>query len=162
MKKLLEILRFFFVSPEFVLILLAIVLYKYFNDFIFNFTEPLRKNSEAIRYLSLMPAGLAVWIFTKGKSLLFPEKDKKEILHNWPDYWKLRLGFDVSLFYSGLFVLTGFISWVLDWSIKDSLPVMMSLTSVLGSAIVCYTVYKSQITVNELFIQEKDANNLLQ
>lgn len=158
MKKVFEFLRFFFISFEFVIILLSVIIYKFFRVHVVVVSDLITQKNDVIKHVSLVPSGIAVWVFIKGKGLLFPEKDKKEILQNWPDYWILKIGFEVTLIYSCLFALIGLFGWAADWTAGNPVPFLMVVTALIGAAVVFYTVYKAQIKINELFIQGNDVN----
>jgi hypothetical protein len=156
MRTFIEFLRFVVISVEFIIILVAITLYLFFSDYIISLTALISEKTEIIKHLALVPSFITVAVFKKGRSLLFPEKDKKEILQHWPDYFKLRIGFEVATIYSVVFATIGFIGWTLDWSKSSPVPALSLFTALSGSTIVFYTIYKADIKINEIFIKEND------
>lgn len=156
MKTLIEFARFLIISPEFIVLLCSFVLYEFFSDYLISITLSISKNTEMIKHFALVPSFIMIAVFKKAKGLLFPEKDKKEILQSWPDYFKLKLGFEVAILYSIVFAIIGILGWALDWTESSPLPALGLLTALVGSSIVFITIYKAEITINETFVREND------
>ncbi|MDH4027203.1 MAG: hypothetical protein OEU95_00030 [Nitrospirota bacterium] len=156
MKPFIDFIRFLIISPEFLILLVAFVLYEFFSDYLVIITLLISKKTEMIKHFALVPSFIMIAIFKMAKSLLFPEKDKKEILQSWPDYYKLKLGFEVAILYSILFAIIGILGWALDWNETSPLPALGLLTALFGSSTVFITTYKAEITINETFAREND------
>ena len=109
---------------------------------------------EIVKHLALLPVAGVGWMFFSGRTLLFPEKDAKQSLQSWPEYWKLRIGFDVSLIYSVIFGVLGLIAWGMDWKSGKSMPYVSLATSLFGAGACFVTVYRAQQIVNEIIIQK--------
>ena len=90
---------------------------------------------EQLKYLVMLPAGLCGWAFVSGRKLLFPEKDKSNILLDWPDYWKLKAGFDAALAWSFVFMAIAIIAWFADWRQPTSGALIALAVSMIGSEI---------------------------
>lgn len=114
--------------------------------------ESLRLKEEILKYLALLPGAGAVWVFTEGKKLLFPEENTKGQLQKWPEYWRLRASFDISLTYAALFAIAGLTSWALDWR-GGSLPYVLLFGSLSGGLCVVATVFRAIQTVKEVLLR---------
>lgn len=154
MKKITEFLRFFLISPEAVVLLGGVLLEFQFGQDIGKLISGSNPPNEIIKHLALLPAAAAGWMFFSGRALIFPIKDTKHLLQSWPDYWKLRIGFDVSIIYSIIFGVLGVVAWAMDWKSGRSAPYVSLATSLLGSGTCFVTVYRAQQVVNEIIIQK--------
>lgn len=154
MKKIAEFLRFFFISPEFTVLMCGILAEIQYGSDIAQFISGSNPPDEIVKHLALLPAGAVAWMFFSGRKLLFPEKDAKQYLQTWSGYWRLRIGFDVSLIYSVLFGIMGLVAWGMDWKSGRSLPYVSLAASLIGSAICFATVYRAQQTIDEIIIQK--------
>jgi len=137
------------VSFEFVFILLGIILGLCWQPPLRYLATLLDTSAEVLRYLAFVPIGLAVWNINESKKLLFPDHDKTNILHEWPNYWKLRVRFGVSFFYSCIFALAGISSWLLGLSTKNTGHLALIICSILGSLSVSISIYWARINEEE-------------
>lgn len=154
MKKITEFLRSLLISPECAILLSGLLLEFQFGKEIAELIPGSNPPDEIIKHLALLPAAAVAWMFFSGRALIFPEKDTKHLLQSWPDYWKLRIGFDVSIIYSVIFGILGVIAWSMDWKSGRSMPYVSLATSLLGSGICFVTVYRAQQVINEIIIQK--------
>jgi len=125
-----------------------------FGDEIARWISGSRPPDEIIKHLALLPAAAAGWMFFSGRTLLFPEKDTKQSLQTWPEYWKMRMGFDVALVYAIVFAVLGLIAWGMDWKAGKSIPYICLATSLIGAGTCFMAVYRAQQVVNEIIIQK--------
>ena len=154
MKKITEFVRLLLIGPEFVILLAGVVLEYQFSGGIARWISGSSPPDEVIKHLALLPAAAAGWMFLSGRTLLFPEKDAKQLLQSWPDYWKMRIGFDVALIYAIVFAVLGLIAWAMDWKAGKSFPYACLATSLIGAGTCFVTVYRAQQIVNEIIIQK--------
>lgn len=149
MNKFIYYLLVIFVSFEFLLIAIA-------SFFAFVWTTPvvfIIKNiniaPEAMKYLSLFPCGLAVWVFNKSTNLLLPDKEKNKVFQEWEDYKNLKINFKVTLLYTLLFTAFAAIPWIFSVDIKNVVFFPFFISAIIGQLIVAYSVYMAQIEINE-------------
>ena len=71
-------------------------------------------NEDAIKWAMIYPAGIAGWTFKEGMAVLFPSDKNEKALHEWPDYWRLKVHFDVGITNSILFSIPCFFVWVME------------------------------------------------
>ena len=149
MKKLTYYLLVTFVSFEFLVIAIA-------SLFAFAWTAPtvfviskINISPESMKFLSLLPSGLAVWVLNKSTTLLFPEKEKNKIFQQWEDYEKLKIHFKVTLFFTVIFSTLAAMPWVFSVDIMKVTYFPFFLSAILGQFIVAHSVYMAQIEINE-------------
>lgn len=145
-----ETARFFFISFEFLIVLIGLVIYFLGGSCVQNLTQRLIMSSEKMHYLVLLPPTLFAWILIYGKKILFPDKDDKKILCDWPNYWRLEIGFRVSLFYGLLFSITSFCTWGMDWKSSETIPIIVLFVSIVGSGVNAYSIYEAILQIDKI------------
>ena len=138
MKKILEITRVFFISPELLLVVIGISIQQFL-------TKPVGRLLTEIN----IPCALLCWSLAYGRKLLFPEKDKNSILQKWPDYWILRICFHVALAWNLIFVLISIYAWTGDWKHPSPDHFISLAISIIGSATCSFSIYNAQTRVEE-------------
>ena len=106
---------------------------------------------DKIKWIALLPIGLVALVFKSSSSLLFPDKDKREIITDFPDFWILRNMLSVTQFYSVFFAAIGVFAWLLDTSKNTSLLILNLLAAVIGSGINYWNFHKALATINIIF-----------
>ena len=112
--RMLYFLRVFFVSYEFLFLAFCFAAYMFSQKFISEYFPLSSLNEDAIKWAMIFPAGVAGWTFKEGVGVLFPSEKNEKALHEWPDYWKLKIHFDVGIMNSVLFSIPCFIVWILS------------------------------------------------
>ncbi|QRQ88192.1 hypothetical protein [Cupriavidus oxalaticus] len=149
MKRVAEFLRFFFVGPEMLVVVIGVLLRATFSDQVSHLISGIRISDDQLKWVIAVPAALFVWSLTAGRKLLFPEKDKEGILQQWPDYWRLRLGFHVALLWGFIFLSISMAAWAGDWknpSVTDAILLAVSIT---GSGLCALSIYNAQTQAEE-------------
>lgn len=106
--------RVFFVGLEFCTILLGVLSYIFLCDIAAGLVDFSSMNQEAMKWLVALPAVLTGWTFKEGRIFLFPEGGVK-VLHDWPEYWALKVHFDVGMFNSVLYLAPCLVVWLFGW-----------------------------------------------
>lgn len=153
MKMLSTILRYVFVSPEFLVLISGIALLMFCPSWFLWLSQRIGHQAELLKYFGLLSAGLVVYDSKTAKDILFPNADKKTILQNWPFYWKLKCGVAVGFLYGTAFAVAGLGSLLFDWQSPAPVHSAMLITSVIGALTVSATLYLAQIKIEELFRQ---------
>ena len=152
MKALAQYILAAVVSFEFVVIALAVALIFVWPNMVAPISSLLGDDADVLKHIALLPSGLAIWVFTESRKLLFPDEDKKRILQKWGDYWKWRIHFNVGVFYAVLFAGTGLISWALGTKASTPAGFVILLAPVIGAFIVALSVYLARITLSEILV----------
>ena len=150
MKRLGEYARTFVISPEFVVVLVAAGLLAFAPSLLDGFRDLLKVTAEVAKWVALVPVCLLALTFTNVRKILFPEKDSKDLLHGWEDYWRLRIICNVALTYAILFVVIGVAAWLLD-PVYDGFGFILTLSAVTGAGITFLTVFGAELRMNEEF-----------
>lgn len=112
--KVLYFLRVFFVSYEFALLILCLAAYILSKNFLSEHFPLPSLNEDAIKWAMIFPAGVAGWTLKEGVGVLFPGDKNEKVLHEWPDYWRLKVHFDVGITNSILFTIPCFFVWLMS------------------------------------------------
>lgn len=144
------------VSLEFLILIVGSTLY-FIQDWVQLISSRLSDTPEILQHVSLLPFAMAVWTFNENKKLLFPdEEDKEDIaLQKWPDYWKLRIYFNVSLMYAVAFTAVGIYVWILGYKITDPKGFILLVVSVIGAFVVAGSTYFARIQQKEILLNNK-------
>lgn len=105
--------RVFFVSLEFAFLVVFYAAYMVFNDDLNKYFPLESLNEDAVKWVMLLPVGLAGWTLKEGVGVIFPGDDVNRVLHQWPDYWRIKAHFDVGVLNAFLFFIPCLIVWML-------------------------------------------------
>ncbi|MBN3804931.1 hypothetical protein GXB81_18005 [Paraburkholderia sp. Ac-20336] len=155
MKKLLETIRTFFVSPELALVICGVYLQEKFSKQIEHALLHVHIPDDLFKWAIAIPGVLLCWSLVSGRKILFPEKDKSSILQKWPDYWKLRICFHATLSWNIIFLMISIYAWTNDWTKPSSIHFVALAVSILGSAFCSLSLYNAQTRVEEEISQYK-------
>lgn len=147
-----EYFRALVMSFEFVILVIGTLLLIMCQNSMESISSKLPTDQEVLKHLALLPSGFAAWVFVRSRELLFPEDGKGIILQQWPDYWRLKAHFHVSLLYTVLFAAIGSFVWVLGYSINEPIGFTLLLVSIVGGLVVASTVYLAKIRISEILI----------
>jgi len=111
--KVIYYLRVFFVSYEFAFVALCVALYLFLKEILSKYFPLSSLNDDAVNWAMLFPVGISGWTLKEGVSVIFPSEKDEKALHEWPDYWRLKVHFDVGVFNSILFVIPCLVVWLL-------------------------------------------------
>ena len=79
-----------FVSPEFLIVAIFLGLYEIRPVWFHLLGVRLSRSPEAIKWVSLAPAGVLVFALSCAKDTFLPKAPKPEILAGWSDFWVLK------------------------------------------------------------------------
>ncbi len=150
MRKLVYFFIVLFISFEFLLLLVGLVIYFYLENLIGNFALPFRLNSEFVNWLMLVPSSLFVWIFLEVRSLLIGDKESIRVLLDWDDYWMLKTHTLINLIYSSIFLLFSMIPVLVEGWIKDGRFLLIFSIGFLGLLISARDIFFASIKLKEL------------
>ncbi|WP_155623921.1 hypothetical protein [Burkholderia territorii] len=149
MKKVFEIARVFFISPELLLVLVGIGIQQWLAKSVERLLVDINISDDFLKWAVAIPGALLCWSLVSGRKLLFPDKDKKSILQKWPDYWILKICFNVALVWNLIFVLISIYAWTGNWKHPSSSHLISLAISVIGSAMCSFSIYNAQTRVEE-------------
>ena len=98
-------IRIFFISFQFLTILIGTAIFFVYGEDVFIHFKDIEFNEDYSKWLILILAGIAGWLFKDGAGVLFPCERTSRILHEWPGYWRLKVHFNMGVFYNFILVL---------------------------------------------------------
>jgi hypothetical protein len=156
--KALYYLRVFFVSYEFLTLLATFGLYAIWSDEILSVFQGVRTSDDALKWLVAYPIGLAGWMLKDGVGVLFPDEKSNRILHEWPEYWRLKAHFDVGLFYSISLTVPCVLVWVFD-KLKTIEGAWVFGACAVALSVSAYSFYEAKIKLKSTLIHLNEEQN---
>lgn len=156
--KMLYFLRIFFVSYEFAFLALCLAVYLLSQKTLSQHFPLVSLNKDAIEWAMIFPAGIAGWTLKEGAGVLFPDDKNEKALHQWPDYWRLKIHFDVGITNSILFTIPCFVVWLL--SALNTLVGAWVFVGFAGAlSINAFSFYVAKIHLKSALIRLDDGKN---
>jgi hypothetical protein len=150
MMRAIYFVRVLLISPEALLIGVGALAWYHFSSSLSYLATTISLNEELLKYLMVVPVGLAVWIANELRQLLQEDKDTTRFLVGWPDYWKLKLHLWVSLIYAAVFACLSLAPWVVRAGISTGAGILLFLISIVGQLVLSTSVYAARLRVKEL------------
>lgn len=97
--------RVFFISIEFAALVISYSALTFFETELLALFKGMKLNDKIIDWALLAPAAVLLWTLTSAREVLFPSEVKSKTFHEWPDFWKLKIHFNVGVFNSIVFSL---------------------------------------------------------
>jgi hypothetical protein len=148
--------RVLLISFETFLIGVSGLVWYHFSAYLNHLATTIKLNDDILKYLMLVPVGLAVWVANELRQLLQEDKGTTRFLMGWPDYWKLKLHLWVSLIYAVVFVCMSIAPWLVQAGISTGIGLLLFLTSIVGQITLSASVYAARLRVKELLSNAPD------
>lgn len=148
--------RVLLISVETFLIGVSGLVWYHFSAYLNHLATTIKLNDDILKYLMLVPVGLAVWVANELRQLLQEDKGTTRFLMGWPDYWKLKLHLWVSLIYAVVFVCMSIAPWLVQAGISTGIGLLLFLTSIVGQITLSASVYAARLRVKELLSNAPD------
>jgi len=142
-------IRVFVISVEALVLLVAVLVWIYAQPLLDDVARGLGLNDELLKYLLLLPLGLAAWIVNEVRLLLHEDRETTRILTAWPDYWRLKSHVWVALLYALVFAALSIAPWVVKAGITRPSGLLLFVTSIAGQLVVAASVYAARLRVKE-------------
>lgn len=150
--------RVFFISYEFLFLVLCLAVYLFSQEILSKYFPLSTLNKDAVKWAMLFPGGVVGWTLKEGVSVIFPSEKREKVLHEWPDYWKLKAHLDVGIFNSIAFIIPCFSVWIM--SALNTLVGAWLFVSFAGAlAINAFSFYAAKITVKSALIRLDEPSN---
>lgn len=147
MKALSAILRAVFISPEFLVIVAILGVWRWRPDILELAAKQVASSGEILRYLGLLASGLLAYDISVAKGILLPDDDKLNALQRWEKFAALKVCVSVGLVYALIFAALGIIASMLDWSHSGAFHGAAILVSVLGAGITTGSFIVAQFNI---------------
>lgn len=109
--KVIYYFRVFFISYEFAFLGLSAAIYLFFGELFEKPFLTMVKSEDALKWAMLFPISITGWTLKDGVGVIFPDDKTSKILHEWPDFWKLKAHFDVGIMNSIIYLIPCIIVW---------------------------------------------------
>lgn len=144
--------RVFFISYEFLFILLGLAVYVNFENFMIVRFSDVSFNAKALEWVMLFPISVFVWTMKESRSVIFPDNYAAKVIHEWPGYWKLRAHFDVGIFNNIIYIIPCLLVWIFDGLLMfEGAFVFFVFASAL--TINAFTFYLAKVNVSSALIK---------
>lgn len=150
-------LQVFFLSLEFLVIILAVLIHIAFTSELNSFARQATINKDALQYLALVPVGLAVWLANELRLLVHEDRNAAKLLIDWSEYWTLKVHIWVSLMYAAIFTATSLLPWIIVGGVSTGLGLLLLTSSIVGQLILAASVYGARFRVKEIFINTRES-----
>lgn len=121
MKYLWDALRMIFVSFECLFILAVCLLNQYQSGLFVALGDNITSDTEVTKWLPAIPFGLAIYCFVDVIwKLITPLSGSNRKLHEWPDFWRLKMRSYYSLVLSAIYASMALGIWVFSKQLSHS------------------------------------------
>jgi hypothetical protein len=151
MKRSIDFIRTIVISIEFIVVLVWSIAFFSHISIPESILSRLILTDQKIQWLALLPTGVMAIIFKESFQLIFPNKDKLDMITNFSDFWILKNMYYATLFYSVVFSLLGIFGWMVDANHNPSLLIVTIISSLIGSSVVYISFHNAVLKINIIF-----------
>jgi hypothetical protein len=151
MKRVIDIVRTFVISPEFLFVAI-ISLLVYIKPTIFaKLASMVNTADEPIKFLALVPISITVYLMSKKDELLFPEQHSSyKILQSWPDYQMLLDRYWIAITWGIICSLPCLAIWIFSGDLTNYIIFSLFFCSIITSVITALTFFGATITLRRI------------
>lgn len=146
-----DYVRTVLVSFEFLIVLICICCAWLGPDLVAKMNALIPEESEPIKWISGAPSLALVWTMSIVRRIRFPEKDRKSLLQQWPEYWRLCAVLNVALGYAFIFAAAALFPWLLTTQIGSENRSLFFFGSLAGAIVVAASCYFAEMAINDEF-----------
>ncbi|MFH2123345.1 MAG: hypothetical protein ABIJ50_07695 [Pseudomonadota bacterium] len=148
MTKLAELTKIIFVSFEFLYLTVLLAVYQFYPAIFGSIGHKFHSNQEIWKFIPTLPTSLLVASISYTWKIITPlSGTSNRVLHEWPDYWKLKTRVILSIIYCGLSAISSIVIWFYGLQFKTyqlgfifiatiGIPIIVLLHQVLASFVV--------------------------
>lgn len=155
MFRVLYYFRTFFISFEALIILGLIYVVSIEQGQLKFIVSSISINDEMMKYLMLLPLGVATWIINELRQLVFEDEETAKLLIKWPDYWMLKCHIWVSVLYSFIFTILSVFPWLQKSGVTTGTGMALFIFGMTGQLIVAVSIYFARFSIREITIHAK-------
>lgn len=144
--------RVLLISFETLLLLLSAMIWFVFRSELETAAGVLALNEEFLKYMSVAPVSMGLWIFNESRVLLQEDMDTIRILTAWPDYALLKVHIWVGLLFAMLFAVASIVPWAAKAGVSHGAGLLLFMVAIVGQLIVAASIYAARIRVKELIV----------
>jgi hypothetical protein len=152
-RKLVEILRVYIISPEMLVIALSFAAVLLYPEQVALWGMEVSREDSKLQYIALIPVALLGVAYTLSKDILKPlDGMTNRILYEWDNYWQLKYRTLAALF----FCLSSAVSAIGLWVFKTRVP-----SELLGVGLTC-TIMLALVSTVSLYLGYLRLREILQ
>ena len=149
MKRLIDIFRAIFISPEFAMLLIIYAVMQYKPEWLALVGTQFQTNNEIWKFLPTLPVLFTSLVFKYGKHIRVPlEKNKR--LYEWDDYHRITDRVFIGIFISVLCSIGAISIWFLTENTSVINLGAIFIASVGLSGFTAFTMYLASISIREV------------
>lgn len=137
-------------SPEFVVASLAILALQVEPVWLSQVSKVFASAPDGVKYIALVPVGIALWCVQQSRIILFPQEDTKGLLQEWPKFIELKTRVLIGLIYQGVFSILGITAWFIAPKLDSGTSTVVMGMAVVGSLTGAVTFYLASLMATEI------------
>jgi len=148
-KRIIDILRVIFISPEFLILLIVFVLQIYKADWFILIGKQFQSNNEIWKFLPTLPMLFTSLVFKFGKNICIPLENNKQ-LYQWDEYYRITDRVHIGIYISILSSIGAISVWLLIDIISNLYIGIIFISSIGISGFSALTMYLASISIREV------------
>ncbi len=149
--RLLETLRIICASYETLFFVVVVALYFHFPVFFIEIGNHFKTNNDIWKFIPSIPLIICSFSVQYAWKILMPlDSSSNRILHEWPNYWKLKYRVIISLVICAACVLSTVYIWIFSSSISELTVGAIFIASIIISLTVAFNQFLAAFKVREL------------
>lgn len=145
-------LKVFVIGYEFFFLLLSLAIYVFFGELFNNYFMTISINEDALKWAMLFPISISGWTLKEGVGVIFPDEHTSKTLHKWPDYWRLKVHFNVGILNSIIYILPCIAVWFIG-ALNKFDGVWVFLIFSIAVSLNAFSFYAAKISIKSALIR---------
>jgi len=150
LKELIDSARRIVISPEFLVVALALWVMYEEPQWLTGVSNALSAAPDGVKYLAVVPVAVAAWCIQQSRAILFPPEDSKGLLQEWPKFKKLKERVLIGLAYQVVFCTLGIGAWVVSPNLSNGTSIIVMAMAIVGSLFGAITFFLAGIMASEI------------
>lgn len=149
--KVIEAIRVIFASYEALFLSVIIAIYFYYPAFFVGIGANFQTNDEIWKFIPSIPLIVCGFSIQYAWKILMPlESNSNRLLHEWPNYWKLKLRVILSVIFCSICVLCVITIWFFSKKISNLNVGAIFISSIIISLTVAFNQFLAAFKIREL------------
>lgn len=150
LRRLSEILRIVFISPEIVATLVVTLIYLYWPQPYELIGRKIASNSKLWEYIPVIPLGVFSFSIYLSFQLQAPVESANRELYDWEMYWALKYRIVAALFWAGSSAMLSLVIWFFSTELSNVKTGCIFIESIIISLIVAATEIMAFFNLKEI------------
>jgi hypothetical protein len=149
--KVVESLRIIFASYEALFLSIILVIYFYYPAFFISIGSSFQANNEILKFIPSIPLVVCGFSAQYAWKILMPlESGSNRILHEWPNYWKLKFRVFLSVTLCAICVLSTVYIWFFIGTLSSLNAGAIYISSTVVALTVAFNQFLAAFKIREL------------